>query len=158
MQIVPASMIESFLTQKIPAVTFPANIEPFKNYVIEMIDLAKKTDGIGLAAIQVGIPFHFFVAYDFDEKVWRAYFNSEYCPLHDSAVTHQSEGCLSYPGKGFMVPRFNKVYMEWEEWDTTNSFVKKNKIFRAQTAQVLQHETDHCNGITIRMLGKELKS
>lgn len=156
MQIVPPSMIENFLTQKVPESAFPQNIEGFKNYVVEMIDLAKKTNGIGLAAIQVGIPFHFFVAYDFDKKVWKAYFNSTYCPVHESKAVAQQESCLSYPGKSFIVPRFDQVYMEWEEWNAENVFVKKNKLFRNQTAQVLQHETDHCSGITIKMIGKAI--
>lgn len=155
-QIVPPSMIENFLTQKVPESAFPQNIDGFKNYVLEMIDLAKKTDGIGLAAIQVGIPFHFFVAYDFDKRVWKVYFNAEYCPLSDSKGVSQTESCLSYPGKAFVVPRFDKVFMEWQEWNEKSEFVKKSGVFRDRTAQVLQHETDHCNGITIKMVGKAL--
>src|ERR1700690_1687180 len=114
MQIVPSSMIENFVTQKVPSIAFPNNTKEFKTYIMDMIDVAKRSNGIGLSGIQVGIPFNMFVAYDFVKKVWRAYFNATYCPLSDSKANTLSEGCLSYPGKTFMVPRFDKVFFEWE--------------------------------------------
>lgn len=156
MQIVPAINVERVQPHKVPSQSFPQIADIFKNHVMEMIDFTKKASGIGLSAIQVGFPFNMFVAYDFDKNVWKAYFNASYCPLGESKLYQATEGCLSYPGKEFIVNRFDKVYLEYEELNPENMLSKISKTFSGQTAQVLQHETDHCHGITIKMIGKEI--
>ncbi len=54
------------------------------------------------------------------------------------------EGCLSLDGLRETV-RYSKIKVQWldEQWKT------KIKTFDGFTAQIIQHEIDHCNGIII---------
>lgn len=54
------------------------------------------------------------------------------------------EGCLSLSGVRPIL-RYQTIEVEYE----TKSFEKKKEIFTGYTAQIIQHEVDHCNGILI---------
>lgn len=54
------------------------------------------------------------------------------------------EGCLSLDGVR-MAKRYKKISVEFEDIN----FKKQSKIFEGWTAQIIQHEIDHCNGIVI---------
>ena len=104
--------------------------------------------GVGLAANQVGKNLSIFVidkktadAY----KVPEAYFNpeiTEYSPEIDEV----EEGCLSIPGSYFQIRRSKKIM--FKALDENGKKIK----FKARgfLARVLQHETDHSNGMTIQ--------
>lgn len=123
----------------------------------ELIDQMKQAmvanNGIGLAANQVGRDLALFVI---DEKlaaefeVGSVYANpeiTEYARETDIV----EEGCLSIPGLWTDVRRSRKVM--FKALDRTGTKVK----FRARgmLARVLQHETDHLNGLTIQERSKE---
>ena len=55
------------------------------------------------------------------------------------------EGCLSLLGGPRKTQRFRKIKVEYQTLD----FRKRIKTFTGWTAQIIQHEIDHCNGILI---------
>ena len=55
------------------------------------------------------------------------------------------EGCLSLLGGPRKTKRFRKIKVEFE----TPDFQKRIKTFTGWTAQIIQHEIDHCNGVLI---------
>lgn len=54
------------------------------------------------------------------------------------------EGCLSLPGTR-KTKRFRKIKVRWQD----EKMQTREKSFEGWTAQILQHEIDHCNGIRI---------
>ena len=55
------------------------------------------------------------------------------------------EGCLSLLGGPRKTKRFQKIKVRWDN----EAFQKRIKTFTGWTAQIIQHEVDHCNGILI---------
>ena len=55
------------------------------------------------------------------------------------------EGCLSLLGGPRKTKRFRKIKVRWQTVD----FQTRIKTFTDWTAQIIQHEVDHCNGILI---------
>lgn len=133
--------------------TKPISTEEIKagKYARLVLDMKKamvENMGVGLAANQVGEDLSIFVidtktaeAY----KVPEAYFNpeiTEYSPEKEAA----EEGCLSIPGFYVEIPRSKKIM--FKALDETGKKIK----FKARgfLARVLQHETDHLNGLIIK--------
>ena len=55
------------------------------------------------------------------------------------------EGCLSLLGGPRKTKRFRKIKVEYQNMDLQ----KRIKTFTGWTAQIIQHEVDHCNGVLI---------
>ncbi len=55
------------------------------------------------------------------------------------------EGCLSLLGGPRKTKRFRKIKVQYQ----TEQFQIRLKTFEGFTAQIIQHEIDHCNGILI---------
>lgn len=105
-------------------------------------------NGIGLAANQVGKNLALFVIDErlaAEYKVPAAYANPEITEYGKDA-DDMEEGCLSIPGLWTPVRRAKKIM--FKALDEHGVRVK----FRARgmLARVLQHETDHLNGLTIK--------
>ena len=56
-----------------------------------------------------------------------------------------AEGCLSLLGDPRKTKRFQKIKVRYQ----TEQFQTRLKTFEGFTAQIIQHEIDHCNGILI---------
>jgi len=56
-----------------------------------------------------------------------------------------AEGCLSLLGGPRKTKRFQKIKVRYQ----TEQFQTRLKTFEGFTAQIIQHEIDHCNGILI---------
>jgi peptide deformylase len=104
--------------------------------------------GVGLAGNQVGEDLAIFVidkALAKENEVPNTFLNpeiTEYSPQKDE----MEEGCLSIPGFYVQVPRSKKIMIKAVD-------LEGNKLkFKARgfLARVLQHETDHLNGLTIK--------
>jgi peptide deformylase len=102
---------------------------------------AHKENCVGLAAIQIGVP----------KRVILVRQGDNFIPFINPAVVKKSpgtyyamEGCLSLDGVR-NVRRHRSVMISW----TTTNGKKKVKEFNGYTAQILQHEIDHLNGILI---------
>ena len=55
------------------------------------------------------------------------------------------EGCLSLLGGPRRTKRYQKIKVQYQ----TREFQTRLKSFEGWTAQIIQHEIDHCNGILI---------
>ena len=55
------------------------------------------------------------------------------------------EGCLSLLGGPRKTKRYQKIKVQYQ----TGNFQTRLKSFEGWTAQIIQHEIDHCNGILI---------
>ena len=55
------------------------------------------------------------------------------------------EGCLSLLGGPRKTKRYQKIKVQYQ----TENFQTRLKSFEGWTAQIIQHEIDHCNGILI---------
>ena len=117
--------------------------------LIQQMRVAMTTNsGIGLAANQVGEKIALFVI---DEKLAKefdapsVYANPEITEYgKDDDVLE--EGCLSIPGYWAPVRRSKKIMFK-----ALNEHGERIKFrARGMLARVLQHETDHLNGVTIR--------
>lgn len=64
--------------------------------------------------------------------------------VEKSGKYQTEEGCLSLTGVRKTV-RYEMIQVEYADKD----FVKKRERFSGWTAQIIQHEIDHCNGIVI---------
>ena len=108
----------------------------------------KANNGVGLAANQIGIDLSLFVI---DSKLANehnvpdAYFNSEITE-YSTERDELEEGCLSIPDYYIPVLRAKKIKLKAID-ENGNKIKFKARGF---LARVLQHETDHLNGLTIK--------
>ena len=65
--------------------------------------------------------------------------------LKASGEYETQEGCLSLLGGPRKTKRFQKIKVKYQNLD----FQVRIKTFEGWTAQIIQHEIDHCNGILI---------
>lgn len=120
----------------------------FKEFIAEMRKKMVEAEGVGLAANQVGENLQVFVIdkkLAEENKVPDVFINpeiSEYSQEQDEL----EEGCLSIPGYFVAIPRAKKIKIK--ALDENGKKVRfKAKGF---LARVLQHETDHLNGLLIK--------
>ena len=120
----------------------------FKELVLGMKKSMKDNEGIGLAGNQINKDLSIFVI---DEKlaaengVPDVFFNPEITE-YSKGIDEMEEGCLSIPGYGANLKRSKKIKIKALD---ENGNKLKLKV-RGFLARVLQHETDHLNGITIK--------
>ena len=123
----------------------------------DMLETMYSARGIGLAAIQIGIPKRIIVM-DLskeDEKKEPRYFVNPIIKNKNQELSTYEEGCLSVPGQFAEIQRPNKCEVEYLDYDG------KKKILHATglLATCIQHELDHCNGkLFIDYLSKLKKS
>ena len=95
---------------------------------------------VGMAANMIGEPVA-IIAYD-NEGVYEEMFNPV---LLKAAGPYQTEeGCLSHEGVR-PVKRYKTIKVQWQD----RLFRTRIKNFTGFTAQIIQHELDHLNGILI---------
>lgn len=102
---------------------------------------ANKAACVGMAANMIGISKRIIV---FDnEGTYMTMFNPEI--LKASGQYETRESCLSLLGGPRPCKRFETVKVRWQN----EAFQTRIKTFTGFTAQIIQHEIDHCNGILI---------
>ena len=117
------------------------------NALIEdMYQTMKAANGIGLSAIQIGIPLKVFVieAHIEEENFhFKGFFiNPKILNSYGPMVKHP-EGCLSVPQLTALVERRENIEMEYYDL----GFNKITKIFSGYESRIIQHEYDHLEGI-----------
>lgn len=95
---------------------------------------------VGMAANMIGVPKR-IIAFD-DNGTLRAMYNPEIVTSSDPYETE--EGCLSLAGRR-PARRFERIRVRYQD----ASFAERCEWFSGWTAQIIQHEIDHCNGIVI---------
>ncbi len=102
---------------------------------------ANKDACVGMAANMIGVCKRIIV---FDnEGVYMTMLNPEIIKQSDPYETE--EGCLSLLGGPRKTKRYQKIKVQYQ----TLNFQTRLKSFSGWTAQIIQHEIDHCNGILI---------
>jgi peptide deformylase len=95
---------------------------------------------VGMAANMIGVNKR-IIAFD-NEGTYMVMFNPEIIKKTDPYNTE--EGCLSLSGVR-PVKRWKSIKVRWQNED----FQVRIKTFTGWTAQIIQHEIDHCEGIII---------
>ena len=120
----------------------------YKELILNMKEAMKEYLGVGLAANQVGQDLRIFVI---DPKlagemeVPDVYLNPEITE-YSKDEDEMEEGCLSIPEYFIPIKRAKKIKIKFID---ENGDKRKIKA-RGFLARVLQHETDHLNGLTIK--------
>lgn len=128
---------ETFLTLKAE----PATAEDL-GVAQDLLDtlIAHKDGCVGMAANMIGVNKRIIV---FDNE-------GEYMVMFNPIIIKQSgsyeaeEGCLSLTGKP-KAKRFQTIKVQWQN----EKFQTRLKTFTGWTAEIIQHEIDHCEGILI---------
>lgn len=128
---------ETFLAQRAER----AGLEDLETARDLLDTLAAHKEGcVGMAANMIGVNKRIIV---FDNE-------GEYMVMLNPVIVKQSgpyeteEGCLSLTGRR-KTKRFQTIKVQWQN----EKFQPRIKTFSGWTAEIIQHELDHCDGIII---------
>ena len=126
-----------FLAQK----SVPATAEdlPVAQDLLETL-MAHKDGCVGMAANMIGV-LKRIIAFE-DEGKYAVMFNPEIVRTAEPYETE--EGCLSLAGIR-KTKRYRSIKVQYQN----EKFQTRFKTYTGWTAQIIQHEVDHCNGILI---------
>ena len=128
---------EAFLAQKAEPAT-PDDLQIAAD-LLETLEYHK--DGcVGLAANMIGVNKR-IIAFD-NEGEYMVMFNPVI--VRQSGPYEAEEGCLSLTGTR-KTKRFQTIKVQWQN----EKFQTRLKTFTGWTAEIIQHEIDHCEGIII---------
>ena len=123
----------------------------------DMLDTMYDAPGIGLAAIQIGVPKRIIVmdiSRDQNKKEPR-YFVNPVIKNKNKEQAKYEEGCLSVPGQFAEIERPNTCDVEYLDYNGKKKLLKADGLL----ATCIQHEMDHLEGILfIDYLSKLKKS
>lgn len=106
----------------------------------DMIETLHRYDGVGLAAVQVGILKQILIIQEAEDAPILVIINPEIISKSGTQVVE--EGCLSFPNKFAKIERPEKIKVR-----ALNEKGKKIEITgKGLLAQALSHEIDHLNG------------
>lgn len=114
--------------------------EKIKTLIEDMVETMHKYNGVGLAAVQVGILKRIIVIDLYDEKPIIKLINPVI--IKQKGEQEVEEGCLSFPNKYAKIIRPKEITVEG-----LNEHGQKIKIVATDLlAQALSHELDHLEG------------
>ena len=128
---------ETFLAQKAEPAT-PDDL-PVAQDLIDTLT-AHKDGCVGMAANMIGVNKRIII---FDNE-------GDYQVMFNPVIVKQSgpyqteEGCLSLTGRR-TTKRWKRIKVQWQN----EKFQTRLKTFTGWTAEIIQHEIDHCEGILI---------
>ena len=96
---------------------------------------------VGMAANMIGVTKR-IIAFN-DNGRYTVMYNSEI--VSKSGAFQTEEGCLSLLGGPRPTTRYKTIRVKFQD----NSFSWKTASYTGFTAQIIQHEIDHCNGVLI---------
>ena len=103
--------------------------------------IAHKDGCVGMAANMIGVRKR-IIAFD-NEGTYMVMFNPEI--IKKSEPYETEEGCLSLLGGPRKCKRYKSIKVQWQ----TTEMQVRIKTFTGFSAQIIQHEVDHCDGILI---------
>ena len=128
---------ETFLAQK----AAPATADDLATAQDLLDTLTAHKDGcVGMAANMIGVCKR-IIAFD-NEGTYMVMFNPVI--IRQSEPYEAEEGCLSLNGTR-KTKRFRSIKVQWQN----EKFQPRIKTFSGWTAEIIQHELDHCDGILI---------
>ena len=128
---------EAFLAQKAEPAT--ADDLVVAQDLLETLT-AHKDGCVGMAANMIGVNKR-IIAFD-NEGAYMVMFNPVI--VKQSGIYEAEEGCLSLTGTR-RTKRFQTIKVQWQN----EKFQTRLKTFTGWTAEIIQHEIDHCEGILI---------
>ena len=128
---------ETFLAQKAETAT-QEDLEVAQDLLDTL--MAHKEGCVGMAANMIGVNKR-IIAYD-NEGSYMLMFNPEI--VKKSGAYTAEEGCLSLSGTR-KAKRWKSIKVQYQN----EKFQTRLKTFSGWTAQIIQHEIDHCEGILI---------
>ena len=130
----------------------PLDYPNLKELIQNMFETMEASDGIGLAAPQIGLDIRLLVV-DLDVlaetypeyKGYRKAFINPHIVEIDKQSPAESleEGCLSLPGIHEKVTRHTRIRVQYVDED----FQPHDEWFEGYLTRVLQHEVDHLDGV-----------
>ena len=128
---------ETFLAQK----AAPATADDLATAQDLLDTLTAHKDGcVGMAANMIGVCKR-IIAFD-NEGTYMVMFNPVI--VRQSGPYETQEGCLSLTGRR-PTKRWKSIKVQWQN----ETFQTRLKTFTGWTAEIIQHEIDHCEGIVI---------
>ena len=128
---------ETFLSQK-AAPAAPDDLATAQDLLDTLT--AHKDGCVGMAANMIGVCKR-IIAFD-NEGTYMVMFNPVI--VRQSGPYETQEGCLSLTGVR-KTKRFQTIKVQWQN----EKFQTRLKTFTGWTAEIIQHEIDHCEGILI---------
>lgn len=128
---------EVFLTQKAELATAD-DLDVARDLLDTLI--AHREGCVGMAANMIGVNKR-IIAFE-QEGTYMVLFNPVI--VRQSGAYEVEEGCLSLSGRR-KTKRFQTIKVQWQN----EKFQTRIKTFSGFTAEIIQHEIDHCEGILI---------
>lgn len=128
---------EAFLAQKAEAAT-AGDLDTAQDLLDTLA--AHRADCVGMAANMIGV----------NKRIIAFENEGQYMVMLNPVIVRQSgayeteEGCLSLPGIR-RTRRFQTIKVQWQN----QQLQTRLKTFSGWTAEIIQHELDHCEGILI---------
>ena len=119
--------------------------EPEKELMNDMLETMYAANGIGLAAIQIGVPKRIIVmdlSKEENKKLPMYFVNPVITKKNNEKKTYE-EGCLSVPNQFAEIDRPSKCEVEYLDYNGN----KQNLQAEGLLATCIQHEIDHLEGI-----------
>ena len=110
------------------------------DYLLDTLTAHRETC-VGMASNMIGVCKR-IIAFD-NEGTYMIMLNPEIIKQSDEYWTEES--CLSLLGGPRKIKRYRKIKVQYQ----TREFQVRLKTFTGWTAQIIQHEIDHCNGVLI---------
>lgn len=114
--------------------------EKIRELIQDMKETLHKYDGVGLAAVQVGILKQIVVIHESEDKPIYVLINPEI--ISQSGTQIVEEGCLSFPNKFAKIKRPEKISIQALDENGKKIKITGEKLL----AQAISHEIDHLNG------------
>ena len=115
-----------------------------QNFMDDLLESMFSAYGIGLAAIQIGVPKRIIVM-DLGKKDGKKdprYFVNPVIKNKNQSKSTYEEGCLSVPNQFAEIDRPSKCEVEYLDYDGNKKTLKAEGLL----ATCIQHEIDHLNG------------
>ncbi|MEM8772167.1 MAG: peptide deformylase [Pseudomonadota bacterium] len=119
--------------------------DELRSLMDDMLETMYDAPGIGLAAIQVGVPLRVIVmdlAGEDEEPAPRYFVNPEILDPSDGSSVYQ-EGCLSVPELFEEVERPSECRVKFLDYDGNEQVIEAEGLL----ATCIQHEMDHLEGV-----------
>lgn len=151
-----------------PVLTQPAKkVQKIDRKILSIIERMKKTlieadkpKGVGLAAPQIGVPYRIFIVRPKEDSLITVFINPEITERSKDLseikrAGNKLEGCLSVPNIWGHLKRPSRVKLRFMDINGK----MQEKEFSGFLATIIQHETDHLDGIlfTKRVLEQKEK-
>ncbi len=107
--------------------------------------MAHKDNCVGMAANMIGVRKKIIAFFDDSGRVptYTVMLNPEI--IKKDGAYNTEEGCLSFLGGPRPCKRYRSIKVRYQ----TTELQTRIKAFNGWTAQIIQHEIDHCNGVLI---------